>query len=473
MEIISKKDSVEIIPRQTKSFLNNEVLSFAKYVIETRAMPNIMDGIKVGARKILWAAISGDLTKRKLIKMPSLIGDAMKLHYNHGDASLLNTIVQLGSSHIYKYTPLDIVGQIGSLRVPKCGTAPRYLHIRPSKYLDFFKYDSELLQHLVEDGDKVEPKYFLPIIPLSLLIRTNSPGFGFSYRSFSYDLDSIIDNCIKAISNGSCNVDIDVTPIIPYVEGIKPENMLYNGNKNSWYNVGEYTMDFEKDILTINDLPYDINFEKYEEHLQSLVEKNYIIDFNDLSQDGTIRYVIKFSRGRLKLLSNDKWKFFQTLKLFSKIKKNTLNCIDQDGKTMLFFDTPYELVDCFVRKRLFFYQERKTKTIQVVKKEIASWENRIKFIELVINDKLIINKRAIVDIEKDLDSYFITHDVLKLKIEKLTQDEIEKLHNDLKTKKEYLDYLERTSIQEMYVRDLLEFKEKFSTIHKIDLTTKF
>ena len=358
-----KKDSVEITPRQTKSFLNHEVLSFAKYVIETRAMPNLMDGLKVGARKIIWAAMTGDLSKRKLIKMPSLIGDAMKMHYNHGDASLLNTIVQLGSTHIYKYAPLEIVGQIGSLRVPKCDTAPRYLHIRPSPYLDFFKIDSELFEQLIEDGDKVEPKYFLPIIPLSLLIRTNSPGFGFSYRSFSYGLDSIIDNCIKAISSGTCNVDIDITPIVPFVEGIKPENMLYNGNKNSWYCVGEYDMDFEKDVLTITDFPYDVSYEKYEEHLKSLIDKNYIIDFTDLSQDNKIRYIIKFARGRLQTLSSDKWKFFQNMKLFSKITKNTLNCIDQDGKTILFFDTPYELIDCFVRKRLFFYQERKTKTI--------------------------------------------------------------------------------------------------------------
>jgi len=459
-----KKDSVEITPRQTKSFLNHEVLSFAKYVIETRAMPNLMDGLKVGARKIIWAAMTGDLSKRKLIKMPSLIGDAMKMHYNHGDASLLNTIVQLGSTHIYKYAPLEIVGQIGSLRVPKCDTAPRYLHIRPSPYLDFFKIDSELFEQLIEDGDKVEPKYFLPIIPLSLLIRTNSPGFGFSYRSFSYGLDSIIDNCIKAISSGTCNVDIDITPIVPFVEGIKPENMLYNGNKNSWYCVGEYDMDFEKDVLTITDFPYDVSYEKYEEHLKSLIDKNYIIDFTDLSQDNKIRYIIKFARGRLQTLSSDKWKFFQNMKLFSKITKNTLNCIDQDGKTILFFDTPYELIDCFVRKRLFFYQERKTKTIVVVKKEIGVLNNKIKFLELVTNDELIINKRPLEDIKKDLDSYEISYDVLKMNISKLTKEEIVELYSELESKRKYLHYLEITSIQEMYIRDLIDFKEKYCTI---------
>jgi len=460
------EDSIEIHKRKVKSFLDTEVLGFAKYVIETRAMPNIMDGLRVGARKILFAAITGDLSKKNLIKMPSLIGDAMKMHYNHGDSSLLNTIVQLCSTHIYKYAPLEAIGQIGSLRVPKCNTAPRYLHIKTRKSMDFFKFDMELLERLTDDGDLVEPKYFLPIIPIALLIRTNSPGFGFSFRAFSYDFDSIVDNCVKAITTGSCNVDSDIIPLVPCVEGIKPENMIYNGNKNSWYNVGEYRIDVENDSLIINDFPYNIAFDKYEEHLQELLEKNFITGFSNLSQDLKITYIVKFARGRLKTLTQDQWKFFQTMKLYSKIPNNTLSCIDQDGKSILFFDNPYELVDCFVRKRLVFYQERKTKTVFSTKKEILSLENKIKFIELVTNDILIINKRPILDIKKELDNYQLPYEVLKLNIEKLTQDEIVNMKNEIIEKKVYLEYLESTTIQEMYVRDLIDLKLKFSTIQK-------
>lgn len=459
-------DSVEIKERSIQNFLNTEVKDFAKYVIETRAMPNIMDGLRVGARKILWASITGDLSKKKLIKMPSLIGDTMKLHYNHGDAALMNTIVQLCSTHIYKYAPLEVIGQIGTLRVPKCDTAPRYLHIRKSPFIKFFEVDKELFELQHDDGEQVEPKFFLPIIPITLLWRTNSPGFGFSFRSFSYSIDSIIDNCILSITKGSCNATADTIPLIPTISGIKEENVIYNGNKEAWYTVGEYSMNYDTDTLIITDLPHDVTFEKFDAHLAELQESGYILKFIDTGIDGKIRYIVQFARGRLKLLSNDKWKFFQKMKLFSKIWKDTLNVIDEDGKTMLFYDTPYELIDGFIKRRMVFYAKRKTKTIQVLKEKINVLSNKIKFIYLVINDELIINKRKSADIKADLDKHNLPHDVLKMNIDKLSSDEIAKMEEEIVGLKDYLNYIENTTIQEMYVRDLIELKSQISEIKK-------
>jgi DNA topoisomerase-2 len=368
------------------------------------------------------------------------------------------------STHIYKYAPLEVVGQVGSLRVPKCDTAPRYLTVRKSPYLDFFKTDLELTEKLIDDGDLIEPRYFLPIIPIVLLWRTNSPGFGFSFRSFSYGLDSIIDNCIKAITVGSCNTDINEIQIIPVVEGIKQENMIYNANKNSWYNVGEYTMDFNNDQLIVSDLPYDVSFEKYDAHLHTLIEKNYITGFSDVSMDGRIRYIIQFSRGRLKILSAEKWKFFQTMKLYSKVIKDTLNCMDLDGKNILFFNNPYELIDTFVKKRLGFYAKRKIRTLEIIKQDIIELSYKIKFIQMVTDEQIIINKRPIVDIKLDLDKAEIPYDVLKLNIERLTKEEIEKMISKREELHNYLDYIKVTPVEEMYISDLVEFKSKYLSI---------
>ncbi|MCK9416423.1 hypothetical protein M0Q97_07180 [Candidatus Dojkabacteria bacterium] len=462
------QDSVEIKKRRVSNYLNTEVKDFALYTIRTRAMPSIMDGLRVGARKIMWATLTGDLSKKQKVKMPSLTGDVMKLHYNHGPASLENTIVQLGSKHIFKYAPLEIIGQIGVLRAPDSDTAQRYLHVRTTKYLDLFKFDFDLLTIVEEEGDKIEPKYFLPIIPVVLLWRTNSPGFGFSFKSFSYKLDDIIDNCIKSLHRGSCHIDDEIIPIKPEVYGVKEENIFFNAARNSWYNVGEYNMDFETDNLIVTDLPYNVTFENYDNHLQDLIEKGYIKSFIDLSQDGNIRYIIKFEKNRLKTLSTDKWKFFTNMKLFSKISKDTLNCIDEDGKSILFFNTTYELIDTFVRKRLNFYNERKTITIDNMNKKVKELDEKIMFIKLVTEEKLIINKRPIVDIKKDLDKYKLSYTVLNLKIDKLTKEEIEKMEKEIIENKKYLEYLKNTTPKEMYINDLIELKDKFSKITKYE-----
>jgi DNA gyrase/topoisomerase IV subunit A len=463
------RDSIEVEQKRVKTFLNNELKSFAEYVVTTRAMPNLMDGLRIGARKIVYAALTGDLKTQQKVKMLSLIGDVMKLHYNHGDASLMNTISQLASKHVFKYAPFDVVGQIGTLRIPKCDTAPRYLHIKKSQYLDFFKTDIELIERLSEDGDLIEPKNFYPIIPIVLLFRTNSPGFGFSFRCFSYNLNDIIDNCIKAITKGSCDADADDIPLTPEVEGIKQENLIFNQAKNCWYNVGEYELNFDTDTIMVTDLPYNVSFENYEDHLNLLIDKGYITQFNNLSLDRNIRYQIFFAKGRLKLMYSDKWKFFQTLKLFSKIIKDTLNCID-DGK-ILSFESPYELINYFVKKRLVIYSKRKTKTIQIIKEQIDDLSIKIRFINLVITNKLIISKRSVKDIIVDLDKFELPKEMLKLPISRLSQDEIDKSTKEINELTSRLHYIENTSIQEMYINDLIDFKRKYLNINK-DYATK-
>ena len=56
------------------------------------------------------------------------------------------------------------------------------------------------------------------------------------------------------------------------------QNIVFNENKDSWYNVGDY--EIENDQLVINDLPYNISFSKYAKTLDDLVEKNYIVSIS-------------------------------------------------------------------------------------------------------------------------------------------------------------------------------------------------
>lgn len=455
-------DSCQIEKKRVKNFLNTEVKSYAQYVLRNRTMPNIMDGLRVGGRKILWAALTGDLAKKKFVKMPALIGDALKVHYNHGDASLASTIVNFCCKHLNNYAPLEAIGQIPSLRVPKCDTATRYLMIRKSPFLEFFMYDKELLEIQEDEGEKIEPTFFLPIIPFTLLYRTGAPGFGFSFKSFSYNIDDIIDNTIQAVLNGSCI--FSGIELKPEIVGIKPENLIFNSNKNKWYNVGEYELDWENNRLIVRDLPYNVSFEAFEELLQSLKDKVVITDWINLSEKDKLTYVIKFPVNRMKTLYENKWKFFQMFKLYSPIPNDILNCIDEDGKSILFFETPYELIDCFVKKRLKYYEKRKTRTIKVLKEQIQEYTYRIDFINKVIDGTIVVMKRKRNDILEDLKKFNIPSTVLDMKIWKLTKEEIEDLNDKIiKTKKE-LEYIEKTTIQEMYIFDLIEFKNKYSVI---------
>ena len=456
-----------ITKRETTSYLNTEVKEYALYVIQTRAVPNIMDGLRIGARKIIHSAMTGTLKHGKKEKMPALIGDTMKNEFHHGDASLKNTIEQLGAKHLFEYAPLDLIGQTGTLRVPDVNTAARYLSLKVNDNMKMFKHDLDILNYNFEDGKYTEPRFFLPIIPIVLLWRTNSPGFGFSFRSFSHDINDIIDACLTSVINGSCNT-LHYIPIKPKIYGIKDENIIYNESKNSWYNVGEYRIDnMESDSIVITDLPYNVSYRKYSEHLMKLKEENYIFDFINMSTKGNIKYVVTFAKGRLEKHYSEKWKFFTKMKLFVKIPNLTLNTIDIDGKSIVKFESTQELIDGFVRRRLIYYRQRKTKLVETIEKTIIELSDKAKFIQLVVDEKLVVFKRKLEDVKKDCDAFGVTYEGLKLPTIKYTEEEIIKALNEIENLKAELEYIKNTTIEQMYINDLVKLKEEVSEINQI------
>lgn len=455
----------EITPIKISNFLNTDVKDYARYCIETRACPRLADGLRTGARKIVYAALTGDLKSKNKVKCLALVGDTMKLEYHHGDSSLYNTIVQLGSDYLNKYKPLDIIGQIGYIRDTSVEVAPRYLSVSKSKYITMFSTDSELWEKQTEDGTKIEPKSFFPIVPNIMLYRTNSPGFGFSYRAFSYSMQSIIMNCIEAITTGQCSGD---NQLKPEIDGYDSNNFIYSYRKSSWYSIGSYEIDLDDNRLTITDLPYSVQYEQYENHLMDLKDRLIIKSFANLSTGNNVKYVVRFGYGVLERLYRDKWKFYQTFKLVKKIAPDIYNVINEHNN-IVHYENGYQLIEAFVKNRLKIYEKRKTNTIIYLQGEIARLSEIIRFIKLYISGEIEINQRPIADIKRDLIKFGLPESVLKIAIEKLTKEEIEKLEKEISDLKAYLKYIQETSIEKMYLLELIKLKEDF-TGQIVDMT---
>ena len=119
------------------------------------------------------------------------------------------------------------------------------------------------------------------------------------------------------------------------------------------------------------------------------------------------------------------------------------------------------MIDNFCKRRLDIYAIRKKKLVQQLKDKIVELEDLIKFIQLVVSEKLIIFKRPISEIKQDMLKLGLTFNGLKLNIQKLTKEEIEKLMKELNDTKELLEYTQRTSETDMYLKELFEFREKY------------
>ena len=193
MKVTKKKISRNIdshietkITRNITDFLNTDYKDYVKYVIETRALPSLLDGFKVGARKILHSAFHGGLKNGNECKLLNLTGDVYNLTlYLHGDNSLNSTMITLASEFRDNLNPLTITGQHGSLRDEKSISAPRYLYVKLSPWSKLYKVDEDLLEYVFDEGQYLEPKNYLPIIPTVLTSRSEGMAPGYKFSTFS------------------------------------------------------------------------------------------------------------------------------------------------------------------------------------------------------------------------------------------------------------------------------------------------
>lgn len=445
--------------RYSDDFLNNEVKEFALYTIKTRATLGLMDGLRLGARKIIHGGLTKTFKGSKssgYVKYTSLMGAAFDNEYDHGDASLKNTIEQFSSRHVLKLAPFKTDGQIPTLRDNSIDTAARYLSVGASDYLDLYSVDMDLLTYNFESEKWVEPKFFLPLLPMGLLYRTTSPGFGIGYNGFSYNLYDVVSAVQQSIITGTC-IGLSEINLKPDVYGIDPDKIIYNASKDQWFNIGDYKI--IGNSLHIIDLPYHINnIKAYTDYLDKLVTKGIILEYFDRSTD-KINVECVFAHGRLQQqLAASKFKFFNQFKLIKKIPNNNYNFVDVNER-IVSFDSPNEYLDYFVKRRLEFFEKRRMKLIKDLTQERNEKQHLMDFIQAVVDEKLIITRRSKSDILTDIRKMGLTEEGLKLSISRLDNDSIQKLKEEILEIDELLDFYKKTTPKDMYLSDLIDLME--------------
>lgn len=452
-----KKTTNGNVTRTVSDFLNDEVRSFANYVISSRCCPGI-DGLKIGARKLLHAAFKGGLKDGSEKKLPTLIGDCyVHSMYAHGDQSAYGTAVTLGSEFLDNLNPLEIPSQHGSLRDPNVCAAPRYLFCKLSKYAKLlYKVDEDLLEYVFDEGEYLEPVNYLPIIPLTLCARNEGMAPGYKFSSFSYNPIDIIDACTDIIKNGKIK-----TVIRPYVRGIKQDKFVWDAEVNRWFNIGTYSIDEKNDVLQISDLPYDVTYNKFEKKLNSYKESGYIKDWKIFSHDDILDYRILFNKSKLsrEAQPDKKDQLIKKFMLSSMVPNDLLYVLDEHGKVK-HFTTKEDLIEYFVKFRLFKYNDRKNRLVKVKEQQYEDNSNLCKFIELVTSGKLVINNRKISDIKEELNTYNLPISLLQVQISKLTQEEKDEILKRNKEIEHELEYIKNTTIEQMYLDDLKALRKE-------------
>ncbi len=251
-------------------FINKEFIHFSNYD-NVRSISCLCDGLKPSQRKVLFCAFEKRNLKNemKVAQFGSAVAETTG--YHHGEVSLHGTIVNMaqnfiGSNNINLFEP---VGQFGSrLMNGQDNASPRYIFTKLSDITThlFNPLDTKLLTKLKDDdGDFIEPEWYIPILPICLINGTIGIGTGFSTGLPPFNPTDIIRNIRHMMKNE------DIEEMVPWYRGFSRNSAIKKIGENRYVVKGRYSANTTDDTLHITELPIGISTNAYKEFLTELL----------------------------------------------------------------------------------------------------------------------------------------------------------------------------------------------------------
>jgi len=457
-------------------FVNKELIHFSNSDT-SRSIGSCIDGLKTSQRKILYSCF-----KRKLyseIRVAQLSGYVSEhAAYHHGEASLQGAIIGMaqdfvGSNNINLLKPN---GQFGTrILGGNDAASSRYIHteINPITDLIFRKEDFNLLKYIDDDGLLVEPDYYVPIIPMVLVNGMVGIGTGWSTNIPHYNPEEIIKNIKRKIQVGTYN------SMKPYYKGFK--GRIIKNTDNNYISKGIYTLN--SNILIIEELPVGEWTDKYIRFLEEDIlsdKTDMIVDFDNYSTEKDISIKITLSDTFLyeknTFTIKDKVSVFEKkLKLVSSISLTNIHAFNKDGRIQK-YGTVYQILDEHFKIRLDLYSKRKEYIINELKNKLCILENKIRFINEVINKSIQISECSKIELLKQLfDKQYNLYEnniieevsnfdiiknhydyLIKMPIYTLSTDKVQELNNELLKLNEEINIIFEKDINAMWIEELDE-----------------
>ena len=379
-----------------KNFIDEELIFFSFYD-NIRSIPSMMDGLKPSERKIIFACFKRNL--RNEIKVAQLSGYTSEVSsYHHGEISLSQTITALaqdyvGSNNLNLLLPL---GQFGTrYNGIKGAASPRYIftNLNPITRKIFMENDDNLLLYNVEEGLKIEPVWYAPIIPMVLVNGAEGIGTGWSTSVPEFNPIDLAQNIIRKI-NGE-----EMKTLLPWYKGFTgkiSESIDNKGNKN-YIASGIIKINEENESVEITELP----IHEFTRDYKTFLEKNHvdnkdftgkrdfvIEDIKEYHIDNKISFVLKLTAESFKEIrnySNDD--LIKIFKLSTTIPTSNMVLFDSNNKIKK-YNNIEEIVNEFYDVRLDFYKKRKIFLLAKLGFALEKNKNKKKFVNMVLEGEL-------------------------------------------------------------------------------------
>ena len=205
-EIIEENISVEPL----EDVMGDRYATYAKYVIQDRAIPDVRDGLKPVQRRIIFSMYkSGNTFNKPTKKCAHTVGAVMGTYHPHGDTSIYEALARMSQDWKVRYPLIDFQGNNGSID----GDSPaayRYTESRLSELSNELIADIEKktvdMQYNFDDTE-LEPTVLPARFPNLFVNGTEGIAVALATEIPPHNLKEVIDAVIYRISHKDATVD--------------------------------------------------------------------------------------------------------------------------------------------------------------------------------------------------------------------------------------------------------------------------
>jgi DNA gyrase subunit A len=308
-EITNNVTDIKLDQEMKKSYLD-----YAMSVIVGRALPDARDGLKPVHRRVLFAMRDlGNDHSKPYKKSARIVGDVIGKYHPHGDSAVYDAIVRMAQPFSMRHMLIDGQGNFGSID----GDAPaamRYTEVRMAKLA------SELLMDLEKETVQFAPNYdesefeptVLPTRVPNLLVNGSSGiAVGMATNIPPHNLSEVINGIIAVIDNSEITIDELIENFIPGPDFPTSGIMFASQGIQDAYKTGKGSIklrgkthieynDNSRDVITISELPFQVNKARLIEKIADLVRSKSIegiAELRDESDKDGLRVVIEIKKG--------------------------------------------------------------------------------------------------------------------------------------------------------------------------------
>jgi len=438
--------------QNVEDFLNTRLSNYSSYD-NLRKIASYIDGLKNASRKVLYTIHEKNIKEtEKVSRLASKCSEYSD--YLHGDG-LWKVIVTLGQDFAgTNNIPLiQKFGAFGCRSNTEPG-APRYIHASGSKaFFELFDYrDDPVLIHQTFEGAKIEPRFYVPVIPMILANGSEGVSSGFAQKILARNPKNIVKYILNTLQGKPVRKDW----LTPYYNGFNGVIEQDPEDSRKWIIKG--VVERSKNTYLIKEIPFTYDLSGYLKVLDSLEESKIIQSYRDLSDgDNLMQFEVKVPK------DFDHENVLKVLKLEKPVTEN-YTCIDENNKIRI-FDNAEEILKTFIKTKLDFLQKRKDHLLFSLTFQISVLKSKVEFVTRVINKKLKINNIPKEDIIKELskikdiiqvqDSYDY---LLKMPIYSLTKEKVQELLDQLKEKETELNELAKKSPGNLWSDDISKLR---------------